>query len=62
MKTTYHYCNVADCEVFYRTAGDKQNPAILLLHGFPSSSHQFRELIPILAEHYYVVAPDYHYK
>lgn len=59
MKTTYHYCRVDDCEVFFRTAGNREKPAILLLHGFPSSSHQFRELIPILAERYYVVAPDY---
>ena len=45
--------------VFYREAGDVSAPTILLLHGFPSSSHQFRHLIPILAERYHVVAPDY---
>ena len=45
-------------DVFYRHAGSKDAPAILLLHGFPSSSHQFRNLIPLLATRYRVVAPD----
>jgi pimeloyl-ACP methyl ester carboxylesterase len=44
--------------VFYREAGRPDNPAILLLHGFPTSSHMFRELIPTLAERYFVIAPD----
>jgi len=44
--------------VFYREAGAPTSPTILLLHGFPSSSHQFRNLIPILAPHYRVIAPD----
>lgn len=44
--------------VFYREAGSVHSPTILLLHGFPSSSHQFRNLIPILAPHYRVIAPD----
>jgi pimeloyl-ACP methyl ester carboxylesterase len=44
--------------VFYREAGEPGNPAILLLHGFPTSSHMFRELIPQLADRYHVVAPD----
>lgn len=44
--------------VFYREAGDPERPAILLLHGFPTSSHMFRDLIPLLADHYHVVAPD----
>ncbi|HKA06583.1 MAG TPA: alpha/beta hydrolase [Gemmataceae bacterium] len=44
--------------VFYREAGEPKNPAILLLHGFPSSSHMFRDLIPRLADRYHVVAPD----
>lgn len=44
--------------LFYREAGRKTAPAVLLLHGFPTSSHMFRNLIPILAEHYHVVAPD----
>lgn len=46
-------------EIFYREAGPKEAPAILLLHGFPTSSHMFRNLIPALAEKYHVVAPDY---
>lgn len=58
-KVSYHYCHVEDVELFYRTAGDKSNPAILLLHGFPSSSHMFRDLIPELAKDFYVIAPDY---
>jgi pimeloyl-ACP methyl ester carboxylesterase len=45
--------------IFYREAGPKDAPAILLLHGFPTSSHMFRNLIPRLAERYRVVAPDY---
>ncbi|KAJ7609331.1 Alpha/Beta hydrolase protein [Mycena polygramma] len=44
--------------VFYRTAGNPAAPTILLLHGFPTSSHQYRNLIPLLAQHYRVVAPD----
>lgn len=46
-------------EVFYREAGNPNATTLVLLHGFPSSSHQFRNLIPILAEKYHVVAPDY---
>lgn len=45
-------------EVFYREAGPKDAPVMLLLHGFPSSSHMFRELIPLLADRYRVIAPD----
>jgi pimeloyl-ACP methyl ester carboxylesterase len=45
-------------KIFYREAGDPQAPAVLLLHGFPTSSHMFRNLIPQLAGDYYVVAPD----
>ncbi len=44
--------------VFYREAGDPAAPTILLLHGFPSSSHMYRDLIPLLADRYHVVAPD----
>jgi len=54
----YGKVNVDDCKVFYREAGDKSKPTILLLHGFPSSSHQYRELMPELADEYHVVAPD----
>jgi pimeloyl-ACP methyl ester carboxylesterase len=45
--------------VFYREAGDPALPAIILLHGFPSSSHMFRDLIPALADRFHVIAPDY---
>jgi len=44
--------------VFYREAGSSSNPTILLLHGFPSSSHQYQKLIPILSAKYHVIAPD----
>ena len=46
-------------EIFYREAGPAEAPAVLLLHGFPSSSHMFRDLIPRLADRYRVIAPDY---
>lgn len=46
-------------EIFYREAGRREAPAILLLHGFPSSSHMFRHLIPALADRFWLVAPDY---
>jgi pimeloyl-ACP methyl ester carboxylesterase len=46
-------------KIAYREAGDPANPTVLLLHGFPTSSHMFRNLIPKLAERYHVVAPDY---
>jgi pimeloyl-ACP methyl ester carboxylesterase len=56
--TAYRQTRVNDGNIFYREAGSKAAPAILLLHGFPTSSHMFRNLIPILAERYHVVAPD----
>src|SRR5215831_13762030 len=56
--TTYHRVSVDNAEIFYREAGANNAPAILLLHGFPTSSHMFRNLIPILAENYHVIAPD----
>jgi len=56
---TYNTVKVDGLEIFYREAGDPKKPTILLLHGFPSSSHMFRNLIPLLADSYHVVAPDY---
>ena len=58
---TVHYrnVNVDGLKVFYREAGDPRKPAILLLHGFPTSSQMYRNLIPLLAKNYHVVAPDY---
>lgn len=58
-QTTYQSSTVDGINIFYREAGPKDAPTVLLLHGFPSSSHMFRNLIPQLAEHYHVVAPDY---
>ena len=51
--------NVDGVEVFFRSAGSVTSPVILLLHGYPSSSHQFRNLIPLLASKYRVIAPDF---
>ncbi|WP_418638046.1 alpha/beta fold hydrolase [Winogradskyella sp.] len=56
--TTYNYVAIDSVKLFYREAGDKNNPTIVLLHGYPSSSHSYRNLIPMLATHYHVVAPD----
>ena len=50
---------LGELDIFYREAGPEDAPAILLLHGFPTSSQMFRNLIPALAEQYHVVAPDY---
>ena len=57
--TTYHFATVNGRKVFYREAGDPNSPTILLLHGFPTSSFMFRDLIPRLAGKFHVVAPDY---
>ena len=53
-----HYIQVQGLRLFYREAGDPQAPAILLLHGFPTSSLMYRNLIPLLADRYHVIAPD----
>ena len=58
MTLSYRTAIVDGLKVFYRSAGDPKQPAVLLLHGFPTSSHMFRDLIPALADRYYVVAPD----
>lgn len=55
----YGNVEIGGTNIFYREAGDKKNPTVLLLHGFPTSSHMYRDLIPQLAENYYVIAPDY---
>ena len=57
--TTFHTINVDGLDIFYREAGSPNNPTILLLHGFPTSSHMFRNLIPALADSFHLVAPDY---
>ena len=53
----YRTLNVEGLEIFYREAGPWDAPVVLLLHGFPSSSHMFRNLIPMLADKYHVVVP-----
>ena len=58
-KATHKTVKVGDLDIFYREAGPNDAPAILLLHGFPTSSQMFRNLIPLLADEYHVVAPDY---
>jgi pimeloyl-ACP methyl ester carboxylesterase len=56
---TYHHTNVRGRKLFYREAGSNHSPTIVLLHGFPSSSHMFRNLIPQLSDRFRVIAPDY---
>ena len=58
-RVTYHTTSVDGLKIFYREAGPKDATTLVLLHGFPSSSHMFRELIPRLSDKYHVVAPDY---
>lgn len=58
-QTTYKTIEVNGVDIFYREAGDATNPTILLLHGYPTSSHMFRNLIPVLSQKYHVLAPDY---
>ncbi len=57
--TRYRTVKVDGIDIFYREAGAADAPSILLLHGFPTSSHMFRNLIPMLAHRYRVIAPDY---
>jgi pimeloyl-ACP methyl ester carboxylesterase len=54
----YRSAEIDDLKVFYREAGAASAPALLLLHGFPSASHMFRDLIPLLADRFHIVAPD----
>lgn len=55
---SFHYAQVDDVKVFYRQAGNPNAPTVLLLHGFPTSSFMYRDLIPMLAKRYHVIAPD----
>ncbi|MGJ5175633.1 alpha/beta fold hydrolase [Bradyrhizobium oligotrophicum] len=57
--TLYKFATINDRQVFYREAGDPTHPTIILLHGFPTSSFMFRDLIPLLADRFHVIAPDY---
>ena len=55
----FHSAEIEGVQIAYREAGDPGRPTVLLLHGFPTSSHMFRNLIPALADRYHVIAPDY---
>jgi pimeloyl-ACP methyl ester carboxylesterase len=57
--TTYRRVQVDGIDIFYREAGPENDPTIVLLHGFPSSSREFDTLIPLLAPKYHLIAPDY---
>ena len=55
----FNTADVADLRIFYREAGEPSKPNIVLLHGFPSSSYSFHDLIPRLADRFHIIAPDY---
>jgi pimeloyl-ACP methyl ester carboxylesterase len=57
--THYRTAEIDGHSIFYREAGDPGNPVLLLLHGFPASSFMFRDLIPLLADRFHLIAPDY---
>ena len=57
--TLHKTVTIDGLSIFYRESGEPTNPKILLLQGWPSSSHQYRNLIPALADHFHVIAPDY---
>jgi pimeloyl-ACP methyl ester carboxylesterase len=57
--TLHRTVTIDGLSIFYRESGEPTNPKIVLLHGWPSSSHQYRNLIPALADHFHIVAPDY---
>jgi len=59
VQTQHRTIDIDGLEIFYREAGPANAPTILLLHGFPTSSHMFRNLIPALSDRFHVVAPDY---
>lgn len=59
IKVAYRTVKIDGLDIFYREAGPKDAPTVLLLHGFPTSSQMFRNLIPALADKYHVIAPDY---
>jgi pimeloyl-ACP methyl ester carboxylesterase len=58
-RTLHRTVTIDGLSIFYRESGEPTNPKLLLLHGWPSSSHQYRNLIPALSDHFHVVSPDY---
>ncbi len=58
-QTHYHYTDINGIEIFYREAGPVEAPTLLLLHGYPTSSHMYRNLIRDLSDRYHLIAPDY---
>jgi pimeloyl-ACP methyl ester carboxylesterase len=59
MQTTFNTIDINGVEIFYREAGDKNKPTLVLLHGYPTSSHMYRNLIKALSDKYHLIAPDY---
>ncbi|MCS4168460.1 alpha/beta fold hydrolase [Sphingobacterium sp. BIGb0116] len=59
MKTTFKTEKINGVDIFYREAGDKSKPTLVLLHGYPTSSHMYRNLIQSLSHKYHLIAPDY---
>jgi pimeloyl-ACP methyl ester carboxylesterase len=57
--THYRYATVNGVKIFYREAGPAEAPALLLLHGYPTSSHMYRKLLENLSDKYHLLAPDY---
>ena len=55
----YQYAVADGLKIFYRECGDPEKPAMVLFHGFPSSSHMFRDLMPMLEDRFHLIAPDY---
>ena len=58
-RTMYRSEEIDGLDIFYREAGSPDAPTVLLLHGFPTSSHMFRNLIPRLSDRFHLVAPDF---
>lgn len=55
----YHKIKINNISIFYRECGNPQNPTMVLFHGFPSASHMFRDLMPLLESKFHLIAPDY---
>ena len=58
-QTMHRFVEIDGLEIFFRESGPPDAPTVLLLHGFPTSSHMFRNLIPSLSDRFHLVAPDY---